>query len=155
MGMAIDSVSTPPYRAYAAITSSFLGAVALISLGTRRNAVARYTSFDAVVLSLATFKAARTLAHDDVASFLREPFVEGMPADSKGERPVPTGNIRQAIGELVTCTRCVGTWAAVGLVATEALMPSFGRVLIRSLALGGANDWLQAGFSALTTRRTP
>ena len=30
------------------------------------------------------------------------------------------------------------------------LAPRFGRMLSWSLAVGGANDWLQAGFAALT-----
>jgi hypothetical protein len=100
-------------------------------------------ALDLLVLSLATFKTARTIARDDVASFIREPFVDG-------DEPVETGDLRQAIGELVTCSRCVGTWIAGGLTATQIVAPRFGRVLTWSLAAAGANDVLQAGFSALT-----
>ena len=56
----------------------------------------------------------------------------------------------QAMGELVTCSRCVGTWAAAGLATTQVLAPRFGRLLTWSLAAAGANDFLQAGFAALT-----
>jgi len=52
----------------------------------------------------------------------------------------------------VTCSRCVGTWAAAGLATAQILMPRFGRLLTWSLAAAGANDWLQAGFAALTER---
>jgi hypothetical protein len=58
----------------------------------------------------------------------------------------------QAIGELVTCSRCAGTWAAAALTATQILAPRFGRLLTWSLAAAGANDFLQAAFSALTAR---
>jgi hypothetical protein len=143
-----DPQRTPPYTAYAAITGTFLGAVSLVAVAGRRRDLPRYTPLEAGALALATFKAARTLARDEVTSFIREPFVE------EDERPVETGGARQAIGELVTCTRCVGTWAAAGLVAAETFTPSFGRILIRTLAVGGANDWLQAGFAALTETRT-
>jgi len=34
----------------------------------------------------------------------------------------------------------------------QILSPRFGRLLTWSLAAAGANDWLQAGFSALTSR---
>ena len=102
------------------------------------------------MLALATFKAARVVARDEVTSVLREPFVEGNPTDPEEERPVQTGGPRQAIGELVTCSRCVGTWIATGLAALDVLAPGFGRTLSWSLAVGGANDWLQAGFSALS-----
>ena len=54
-------------------------------------------------LGAATFKAARTISRDEVASFIREPFVEGE-AHEGGEEPVETGDLRQAIGELVTCS---------------------------------------------------
>jgi hypothetical protein len=63
-----------------------------------------------------------------------------------------TGDVRQALGELVTCSRCGGTWAAAALATTQILAPRFGRLLTWSLAAAGANDWLQAGFSALTAK---
>ena len=59
------------------------------------------------------------------------------------------GDLRQAIGELVTCSRCIGTWCAAGLASTQILAPRFGRLLTWSFAAAGANDWLQAGFVAL------
>ena len=103
-----------------------------------------------VVLSAASFKAARTLASDEVTSFLREPFVQGG-AHNGQEEPLESGDLRQAIGELVTCSRC-GTWAAAGLAVTQILSPRFGRLLTWSLAAAGVNDWLQAGFAALTQK---
>jgi hypothetical protein len=103
------------------------------------------------VLAAASFKAARTLARDEVTSFLREPFVAGE-AHEGGEEPLETGDLRQAIGELVTCSRCGGTWAAAALATTQILAPRFGRLLTWSLAAAGANDWLQAGFAALTSK---
>ena len=99
------------------------------------------------MLAAATFKAARTIARDDVTSFLREPFVDE--ADGENEEPVPTGGLQQAIGELVTCTRCTGTWAAAGLASAQILSPRFGRLLTWSLGAAGVNDFLQAAFSAL------
>ena len=63
--------------------------------------------------------------------------------------PVRNGGMQQAIGELVTCTRCVGTWAAAGLASTQIVAPRFGRLLTWSLGAAAANDFLQAGFTAL------
>jgi hypothetical protein len=105
-------------------------------------------AIDLAVLALATFKTSRTIARDDVTSFIRAPFVEG---DGHGDdTPKETGDLQQAIGELVTCSRCVGTWAAAGLATTQIVAPRFGRVLAWSLAAAAANDFLQAGFVALT-----
>jgi len=143
--------ATPPYAAYAGIMSTFLGGVALtgaLAAKLHRTPPER-TAFDLAVLGLATFKASRTLARDEVTSFLREPFVQGT-APAGDEEPVQTGDLRQAVGELVTCSRCVGTWIAAGIAGLDVLAPRFGRMLSWSLAVGGANDWLQAGFAALT-----
>jgi hypothetical protein len=109
------------------------------------------TPLDLAVLGLASFKASRTLARDEVTSFLREPFVQGRAHSGEDEEPIP-GGMHQAVGELVTCSRCVGTWAAAGLAISQILAPRFGRLLTWSLAAAGANDFLQAGFTALTAK---
>jgi hypothetical protein len=145
---------SPPYGAYAAILGTFvggLGAAGVIAHALDRDPACQ-TALDFVVLSAAAFKAARTLARDEVTSFIREPFVRGRAHEGEGEEPVRTGGLDQAIGELVTCTRCIGTWAAAGLASTQILWPRFGRLLTWSLGAAAANDFLQAGFAALTAK---
>jgi len=140
----------PPYEAYAAIAASFAGLLATAGAVSRlldRDPQCQ-TPLDFAILALASFKAARTLAHDRVSAPMRAPFVEGE-ADAEDEVPVRTGDLQQAIGELVTCTRCVGTWAAAGLASTQIAAPRFGRLLTWSLGAAAANDFLQAGFTAL------
>ena len=147
------AVKNPPYEAYAAIVGVFVGGLGAAGLAARalgRNPACQ-TPLDFAVLSAASFKAARTLAHDEVTSFLRDPFVKGE-AHEGDEHPVESGDYRQAIGELVTCSRCGGTWAAAALATTQILAPRFGRLLTWSLAAAGVNDWLQAGFVALTRK---
>jgi hypothetical protein len=143
----------PPYESYATIMAVFGGLLAAAG-GTSRlfgRDPACQTTLDFAVLSAASFKAARTLAKDEVTSFIREPFVRGH-AHEGDEEPVDSGGMHQAIGELVTCSRCVGTWAAAGLVSTQILAPRTGRLLTWSLAAAAVNDWLQAGFAALTAK---
>ena len=145
-------VETPPYGAYAGIVAAFAGGLAGAGALARlldRNPACQ-TPLDLTVLALASFKAARTLARDEVTSFVRQPFVRGE-AHSGDEEPVE-GGVHQAIGELVTCSRCVGTWAAAGLATTQILAPRFGRLLTWSLAAAGANDFLQAAFVAATSK---
>ena len=142
----------PPYGSYAAIMGVFfagLGATGAVARRLDRDPQC-HTALDLAVLGLATFKAARTVSHDEVTSFLREPFVRGH-AHEGGEEPKP-GGLEQAIGELVTCTRCAGTWAAAGLTWAQVLAPRFGRILTWTLAAGGLNDFLQAGFAAVAAR---
>ena len=148
-----STVERPPYRAYATIMGVFAGSLAVAGGLARlfdRNPACQ-TPLDLVVLASASFKASRTLASDEVTSFLREPFVRGQAHSGEGEEPVQDG-MHQAIGELVTCSRCVGTWAAASLAVTQILAPRVGRLLTWSLAAAGANDFLQAGFTALKAK---
>lgn len=141
---------TPPYSSYASIFGTFLGGLTAAALLAR--ALDReprdLTALDLVALSAATFKASRTISRDKVGSFVREPFVEGDAYDGHEE---PAGHgMQRAIGELVICTRCVGTWIAAGLGSAQIVAPRFGRLLTWTLAAGAANDFLQAGFVKLT-----
>jgi hypothetical protein len=143
----------PPYGSYAQIVATFAGGLA--AAGGLARMLGRdphdNSALDLVVLAGATFKAARTIARDDVTSFVRAPFIEGE-ATGEDETPKQTGGMEQAIGELVTCTRCVGTWAAAGLTMTQIIAPKFGRMLTWTLGAAAANDFLQAGFAALTSK---
>jgi Protein of unknown function (DUF1360) len=144
----------PPYEAYAVITGVYVGGLALAGALARllgRDA-REHTWLDLAALSAATFKTARTIAGDEVTSFMREPFVEGYAHEGEDEHPVQTGGMEQAIGELVTCSRCVGTWTAAGLASAQVLAPRFGRLLTWTLAGAGLNDLLQAGFATLTQK---
>ena len=141
----------PPYGAYAAIMGVFvggLGAAGIVARALDRDPQCN-TALDFVVLGAASFKAAHTLSHDEVTSFIREPFVRGRAHEGVSEEPVE-GGLRQAIGELVTCSRCAGTWVAAALATTQVVSPRFARLLTWSLGAAAANDFLQAGFAALT-----
>jgi hypothetical protein len=144
----------PPYHAHATITGVFVAGLAL-SGGIARllgRDPREQTWLDLATLSAATFTSSRTIVRDDVTSFLREPFVEGDPRELEDKHPVQTGGLEQAIGELVTCSRCVGTWVAAGLATTQVVAPRFGRMLTWTLAGAGINDFLQANFTELTRK---
>ena len=91
---------------YAAISLTFgtlLGALAYASRG--RDPIERA---ELVPLAAATFSLSRLLVHDKVETWLREPFVDESPA---GKRPKGQ-RLQFAIGELMTCTLCMGAWSA-------------------------------------------
>jgi hypothetical protein len=148
-----SQTARPPYESYAAIMATFAGGLAAAGAIARllRRDPQCHTALDFLVLSAAAFKASRTLSHDEVTSFIREPFVRGHAYTGEGEEPVE-GGMDQAIGELVTCSRCAGTWVAAGLAATQIISPRFGRLLTWSFGAAAVNDFLQAGFSALTEK---
>jgi hypothetical protein len=137
----------PPYGAYATLVAAFAVGLGLASRASRPDR--ELTPVDLVALGLATFKASRTVSRDRVGSFVREPFVEETAYEGEGETPAGTG-MKRAVGELVTCTRCVGTWVAAGLATSLAVTPRFGRLLVWTLDAAAVNDFLQAGFAALT-----
>ena len=144
----------PPYAAYAAILGTFTAGLAgagVLSRVLDRDPQCQ-NALDLIVLSAATFKAARTLSRDQVASVIRQPFVRGDAYSGDDEEPVANGGLEQALGELVTCTRCIGTWAAAALATTQVVAPRFGRLLTWSLGAAAANDFLQAGFAAITAK---
>lgn len=131
----------PQYEAYAAIVGAFLGGLGVVAALARRSPPA--SALDLVALSAATFKASRTLSQERIASFVRDSFVEG-----EEERPAGEG-MQRALGELVTCSRCVGIWVAAGLASAQMVSPRFGRALTWTLGAAAANDFLQAAFVAL------
>jgi hypothetical protein len=144
----------PPYRAYAGIVATFVAGLGAVSAAAARRdrPQEKIGATDLALLGLATFKASRTVARDKVTSFVREPFVEGEAYDGEGEEPTHESELRRAIGELVTCTRCVGTWLGAGLASTQILAPRTGRLLTTVLAAGALNDFLLGGFAALTAK---
>lgn len=143
----------PPYASYAAIVATFLSGITGVSaLAARRNRPAETIGpMDLTLLGLATYKASRTLVKDEVTSFVREPFVERHAHEGEDERPAGDG-MQRALGELVTCTRCSGMWIGAGLASLTVLAPRTGRMLTTVLAVGAVNDWLLAGFAALTAK---
>lgn len=144
----------PPYRAYAAIAGTFVAGLGAVSglAAARSRPLQKLAPIDLALLGLATFKASRTVARDKLTSFVREPFVAGEAYDGEDEKPTHETEMKQAIGELVTCTRCIGTWIGAGLASTQLLAPRTGRLLTSVLAAGAVNDFLLAGFSALTAK---
>ena len=123
----------------------FAGVIYATRESARKDPVALH---ELIPMSAATFALAKVIAREKVGTWLREPFVEHVDGEA---RPEGRG-LRRAVGELVTCTRCVGAWSALGVVGLRLAYPDAGRNVANVLAVSGANDWLQAGFKALCQR---
>jgi Protein of unknown function (DUF1360) len=139
----------PPYEAYATIAGAFFGGLAAVAVLARRSP--QGTALEFAVLGAATFKASRALSRERVGSFVRQPFVEGDAEIGEEEQPAG-GGLQRAIGELVTCPRCLGTWTAASLASAQVLTPRFGRLLTWTLGASAANDFLQAAFTAVCAK---
>jgi hypothetical protein len=131
------------YAALNALWLSLAGGVIAASRG--RASKDPIKNRELIPMAAATFALSKAVARERIGTWVREPFVD----QSEGQKPKGRG-MRRAIGELVTCTRCVGTWSALGVVGLRVLNPEAGKTVSVILASSAANDWLQAGFKLLT-----
>jgi hypothetical protein len=131
---------------YAAINAVYAALAAGLLYATRERAAEDPIEVrELIPLSAATFALSKVIAREKIGSWVREPFVE----DPKGAKKPRGRRLQRAVGELVTCTRCVGAWSALGVVGLRLASPGSGRVVTNVLAASAANDWLQAGFKLL------
>jgi hypothetical protein len=140
-------ISPSDYAALTAGWTALLGAV-LVAAGERGDDPVRPA--EALPLGIATFALSKLIAKEKVEAWMREPFVEQTP---HGRRPKGEG-LRYAMGELLTCTRCVGTWSALGLVGLRVVRPRESRVVNAVLGAAAVNDVAQAAFAWLTAKTT-
>ena len=133
---------------YAALNALWVSLAAALVAGTRgRASEDPITTQELIPLAAATFAVSKAVARERIGSWVREPFVE---EEADHEQHPKGGRLRRAVGELVTCTRCVGTWSALGVVGLRMVYPEAGRTVSMVLASSAVNDWLQAGFKLLT-----
>ena len=92
---------------------------------------------------LAAFTLTKALAKEKVGVWVRDPLVH----ETAEGRPPKGQGARAALGELVTCTRCLGTWSSLGIIGLRVLRPREGRIVATVLASAAINDWLQTGFT--------
>jgi hypothetical protein len=100
------------------------------------------------LFGLASFTLTKALAREKVGTWVREPLVD----DPQGERTPKGTGLRYVAGELITCTRCLGTWSSLGLVGLRIARPREGRVVASLLATAAINDFAQAGFQWTTSK---
>jgi hypothetical protein len=131
---------------YAAINAVYGALMTTLVLTTRDRAREDPISgLELLPIAAATFALSKVIAREKIGSWMREPFVD----DPAGERRPRGRRLQRAVGELVTCTRCVGAWSALGIVGLRLASPDSGRIVTNVLAVSAANDWLQSGFKLL------
>lgn len=136
----VDRTPTEPtdYAALSALYGSLLAGTAVSA--RHRSAI---PNAELPALAAASFALSKLVVHEKVESWVRRPFVDEARGKPKGRR------LRYAVGELLTCTRCMGAWSALGLVALRLHSPTAGRTVAAVLAASAGNDLLQASFKAL------
>jgi hypothetical protein len=144
----MEPLSETPTEAtdYAAISLTYGALLAGLVATSRDREIP--TGAELLPIGAATFAVSKLVAKEKVETWMRRPFVEERP---DGRRPKGR-RMRYAIGELLTCTRCLGGWSALGLVALNVHSPRAGRTVTSVLAASAANDFLQSGFTYLCAR---
>jgi hypothetical protein len=144
----VKPVSQTPTEAadYAALSAAY-GAL-LVGLARSSRGREPIGGAELLPLSAATFALSKLIVHEKVETWLRQPFVEERP---DGKRPRGR-RLRYAVGELLNCTRCMGAWSALGLVALRMHSPTAGRAVTTVLATSAGNDVLHSAFSLLCAK---
>lgn len=141
----MDPVTETPTQPsdYAALNAVWGTLATGMLLATKDDAPAGH---ELPIFGLATFALTKALAKEKVGTWVRDPLV-----DESNRKPKGSG-LRYAAGELLTCTRCLGTWSSLGLVALRVARPREGKILASVLATAALNDFLQTSFTALTQK---
>jgi len=137
---------------YAGLTGLFLSLLAAFALRERKNREnLALQPFDLALLGLATLRLGRLAAYDKVFETWRLPIAETRPDESgAGDTVVPKGRgFQRALGELISCPICAGTWAAAALVYGLRIAPRFTRALLAIMSAVGLAEILNGAIEAL------
>jgi uncharacterized protein DUF1360 len=141
-----EAVEPEDYAAINAVYALLLAGVVLATRERVRQDPIR--AGELLPMGAATFAVSKVIAREKIGTWVREPFVEDASHGGK-----PRGRrIQRALGELVTCSRCVGAWSALGVVGLRMASPEAGRAVASVLAVSALNDWAQASFAWLRAK---
>jgi hypothetical protein len=147
----MDTVARTPTKPvdYAVLSSGYAALAGAMLLAARDHGEEPLAPAEILPLGLATFALSKLIAKEKVESWVREPFVEELP---NGERRPKGRRLRYAVGELLTCTRCVGAWSSLGLIGLRVARPREARLVTAVLGTSAVNDFLQAGFTRMCAK---
>src|SRR3954449_1882449 len=138
----VEQTPTEPVD-YAAISATYGALLGTLVLAARdRGEELRPAEF--LPLGVAAFALTKAFSREKVETWVRRPFVE---EDAPEGRRPKGRRLRYAVGELLTCTRCLGAWSALGLTALRVSRPRESRVVTTALATSAVNDFLFAAFA--------
>jgi hypothetical protein len=138
------------YLVVLAIYSALVAVTSAVAVATGRRLPERWHVQDLITVSMGTHKLSRTLTKDAVTSPLRAPFTyysgTGGPAEvQEGSRQA--GQVRHALGELLTCPFCLDMWVATGFAIGLIFAPRFTRLIAGSFTVLAAADFLQLAYA--------
>lgn len=149
---AVDGATASRRATYSALTGVFLGVFALVSRRKPADGKEfRLGPFDLLQLGLASYRMGRMISYDKVFETYRSPVTETVPdASGFGETVEAKGQgVQQALGDLICCPICVGTWAAAFLVYGLRLAPRPTRMMLAIMSSVGLAEFVNAATEYL------
>ena len=145
-----DDAGTEPSD-YLALNAVYGALLASVIVATRNHGARDEPigGLELLPIGAATFALSKVIAREKMGTWVRDPFVVG---EGTYDRTPRGRGLRHVVGELVTCSRCVGAWSGLGIVGLRLASPPAGRALTSVLAASAANDFLHAGFRLLCAR---
>ncbi|MFF0345152.1 DUF1360 domain-containing protein [Kribbella sp. NPDC004875] len=143
-----------PLGGYAVAMTVFAGLVGVAGAVTalRGTSARRIAPYDVLLMTVGTQKLTRLVAKDAVTSPLRMPFTRyqdtGGPAEVM-EEVREQGQLRHAVGELVSCPFCLAVWVATGFSIGFLFAPRLTRVVASTLTAVAGSDYLQLVYAYL------
>jgi len=149
----LRDAKTQEQATYLALSGAFLALFGLFSSRRRRKRdLERLSSRDLVMLGFAVYRLGHLISFDKVTEPLRQPFTETKMDDFGAAMTVePRGEgVRRALGELISCPICSGTWVAAVLVYALNLFPGPARVFTTIQGAIGFGEVLHSMTEALS-----
>lgn len=140
-----------PLTYYTLLIALYNALFAIFTLVYRRSKapLERITPFDLVLLGLGTLRMAKLVSEDEVTTVLRRPVIE-----VEGEERHPRGHgLRWAVGKLLLCPTCTGTWIAAALTYALHLAPTYTRPFLAIMSASAIEQSSDALLSLVYTDR--
>ena len=147
----MDPLERTPTEAadYAAISALYGALLAGTAASARGRAPIPTAELPA--LAAASFALSKLLVKEKAESWVRRPFVDESGPTAAAPR---AADCASPSANCSTCTRCVGAWSALGLVALRLHAPGPARTVTAVLAASAGNDMLQTTFTWLCAHAT-
>jgi hypothetical protein len=143
-----------PLGGYAVVMAVFAGFTGLAGAvaALRGTTGRRISPYELMLMTAGTHKLSRLVTKDAVTSPLRAPFTRyrkpGGPSEVM-EDVREHGELRHALGELLTCPFCLSVWIATGFSVGFLFVPGFTRVVASALTAVAGADYLQLVYARL------
>jgi len=142
---------TRPYGYYVLLIALYQALYGLFLMGYRdkKHRLESISTLDLLTLGLATLRVSKALSEDEIMAVLRKPVIEVR----DGERRPKGQGLRRALGKLVSCPTCTGTWVAAFFGYALHLWPRETRPLLAIMSASGVEQFSDAVLSLVYADR--